>query len=126
MASYQGYTALHIAASHGHLETTRVLLKYGAGLTYECEGSFQRPSSQIHMLMRRAHVTVLHIAAARTNVPMCRAILQAHASSDPFLQPAGPQQSIALKSLHLPALFSILLGRLEVCVLHREPEVQFL
>lgn len=80
MDSHQGYTALHIAASHGHLETTRVLLKYGASLTCGCEGSYQRPNSQIQMLMTRAHVTALHIAAARRNIPMCRAMLQSHAS----------------------------------------------
>ena len=80
MDSHQGYTALHIAASHGHLETTLVLLKYGANLTYECQGLSRRPSSQLHMLMNRPHVTALHIAAARRNVPMCRAMLQAHVS----------------------------------------------
>lgn len=80
MDSHQGYTALHIAASHGHLETTLVLLKYGASLTYECEGTYQRPNSQIQLLMSRAHVTALHIAAARRNISMCRAMLQTHAS----------------------------------------------
>jgi len=80
MDSHRGYTALHIAASHGHLETTRVLLKYGARLTYECQGSLRTPASQNQRmpLMSRAHVTPLHIAAARRNVPMCRAMLQAH------------------------------------------------
>ena len=75
-----GYTALHIAASHGHLETSKVLLKAGASLTYECQGSLRTPLSQNLRtpLMSRAHVTPLHIAAARRHVPMCRAMLQAH------------------------------------------------
>ena len=81
--SNMGYTALHIAASHGHLETTKVLLKCGASLTYECQGSLRTPLSQSLRtpLMSRAHVTPLHIAAARRHVPMCRAMLQAHVIS---------------------------------------------
>lgn len=80
MDSHQGYTALHIAASHGHLDTTLVLLKFGAGLTFECEGSYQRPGTHLLPVMGRARTAALHLATARRNILMCRAMLQAHAS----------------------------------------------
>ena len=86
MDSQSGYTALHIAASHGHLETSKVLLKYGASLTRECHGSLRTPFSRSSRLpmMSRPHVTSLHIAAARRNIPMCRAMLQAHVKPPPL------------------------------------------
>lgn len=75
-----GYTALHTAASHGHFETTKVLLRAGASLTCECQGSLRTTATGLQRapIIRRARVTPLHIAAARRNVPMCRAMLQAH------------------------------------------------
>lgn len=77
-----GYTALHIAASHGHLETTKVLLRSGASLTSECQAN-PRSGATAGPARGRAYIarsTPLHIAAARRNVQMCRAMLQAHVS----------------------------------------------
>lgn len=102
-----GYTALHIAASHGHLETTKVLLKFGASLTCECRSGLRTPATAVHRppLVTRAHVTPLHIAAARRNVPMCRAMLQAHVSvvrCTLGLHPHAPREAhrAAKRALH--------------------------
>jgi hypothetical protein len=54
---WRGYTPLHYAACHGHIEIARLLLQNGAEVNAKCNGG----STPLHSAAAHGHVEILHL-----------------------------------------------------------------
>lgn len=74
MTTADGFTALHLAVTHGQLEVMKLLLQHGASL-------HARTTEQIYQpVWASSGATPLHLAAARASRQLCMALLQAYVS----------------------------------------------
>ncbi|KAK9863847.1 hypothetical protein WJX84_011470 [Apatococcus fuscideae] len=68
------FTALHMAAAHGHYSAVKALISSKATLTLRCEGTLH--AETLPSTMWPQGTTPLHMAASRGNLPMSRLMLQ--------------------------------------------------
>ncbi|KAK9834381.1 hypothetical protein WJX74_000237 [Apatococcus lobatus] len=72
--SVSGFTALHMAAAHGHYSAVKALISAKATLTMRCQGTLHIEA--LASTMWPHGTTPLHMAASRGNLPMSRLMLQ--------------------------------------------------